>query len=359
MAQPNVDLCNPLSIFEALIQFLTGASPSATPPVSSRLPTTLQPPLLYEPDYEVRPQVGSSRFELVKPNYGVFDAQARPSTPVIVIQSFATRGEAEAMKSKLPRVRLPGRFLVKVETNGSLTPLPVPEQFNWTADADAQACGRRLQDMLTQMPIFATLPAASQVALNVARLSRGTPASHIIDPKNANHSFVMVDPFQIKSVAELAAVYIHELTHGQYYHRRGFNPTELVMLLTRDDYLLVALDEELACYKNEANAIQQFIAAAPSAMQGPFRDWMDFAIRPPASVYFSQETASIPPPALDELVHEIIGRLNLDDFKRDYDSTRTAGTIVLSPAASTWVSSSEWAAIQATRVQWQRAGQLP
>src|SRR5262245_39168433 len=93
MADPNSVLCNPLAIWEAFIAMLLGTSPTASPVPSSGVPTGLRPPFLQEPNFEIRAQAG--RFQVGKPQFGIFDSTVPPSAPFTVITDFATQPEAE------------------------------------------------------------------------------------------------------------------------------------------------------------------------------------------------------------------------------------------------------------------------
>jgi hypothetical protein len=353
MANPNPDLCNPLAIWEAFIALLLGTSATASPPSSSSLPTSLCPPFLREPDFEIREHSG--RFQVGKPNYGIFDATVLPSAPFTVIGEFATRPEADKFIHGIPKVRLPAQLLTEVHPNGSVSSLPASRQFNWTTDPDARNIADRLTDFLNHIPLGATLPGPPNVVLNLAILP--DPAQTRPDPANPNRAIVLIDPFQIsQGVLELCATYVHELTHAQFYQRRGFPPAELTSLLSRDDYLLVNLDEEFSCFKNEVTAVQQFLAVVPAHHRQAFTDWVDTAISAPAKLYFASGLAAMSPATVENLIHKFVGDEYLLRYQDEYRSVR--GSLVPSAAASAWISSPEWTAIQATRPLWQNSGVL-
>ena len=358
MAQNTVDLCNPLAVWQLFIQFLTGPAPAAAPPPRSRLPTTLRPPMLREPDLECRENPGTGVFQVGKHDFAIDDLSVRPNAPFQVVQGFAARPDAEAFIRTTPRVRMPGRLRIEVNAAGAINTLPAGRSFDWRTDPDALSTGARLSQILTRIPLVATLPSSSLVKLNMALLPVETAGMHAPDPGNPARSFVLIDPFQVTNgVLELAATYIHELTHGKFYHGRGFSSAELVPLLSREAYVLVTLDEELACFKNEVEAVKQTLAAGPADLQAAASGWVDVSIEPPAALYFSDLFASKPPSVLEDLTHQVIGESYLLENQAQYDRIRRSA-LVPGAAAQAWPTSAEWTAIQGTLPLWQRAGVL-
>jgi hypothetical protein len=358
MAQNNVDLCNPLAVWQLFIQFLTGPAPAAAPLPPSTLPVTLRPPMLREPDLEIRPKPGTGNLLVGKPDFALDNLSVRPDAEFKVVKEFAARAGAEAFMRATPRVRMPGLLHVEMDSAGAITTLPAARSFDWRGDPDAVRTGERLSEFLTRIPLFSSLPDSSLVKLNMALLPAEVDAAHRPDSGNPARSFVLIDPFHVKNgVLELAATYIHELTHGKFYHERGFSASELIPLLSREEYVLVALDEELACFKNEVEAVKQFLASCPADLQAAAGGWVDVSIEPPAALYFSDLFASKPPSVLEDLSRQVVADSYLLEQQANYDRIRGSAPVP-SAAAQAWVTSAEWTAIQGTLPLWQRAGVL-
>ena len=358
MAQTNVDLCNPLAVWQLFIQFLSGNTPVAASAPPWNLPATLGPPLLREPILEIRPKPGTGAFQVGKPDFALDDLSVRPYAVFNVVKEFVARADAEAFVRATPRVRMPGRLERMVDEKGKITPLPASRSFDWRGDPDAVRTGERLSEIMTRIPLFASLPASSLVKLNMALLPAGNTGQHRLDPGNPARSFVLIDPFQVENgVLELAATYIHELTHGKFYHDRGFAPLELIPLLSREEYVLVTLDEELACFNNEVEAVRQFLASSSAGLKDAASGWIDISIDPPAALYFSDEFASKPPSVLEDLTRGVVADKYLLQAKEEYARVRRSA-LAPGAAARAWLTSAEWTAIQGTLPLWERAGVL-
>jgi hypothetical protein len=363
MADPNCDCCNVIAeAFKSFIAWLEQIPATLFPPPPPSAPTSLRPPFLREPDFQIREH--SRGFQVGKPNYGIFDTTLLPSAPLTVIKNdFATRAEAEkfvrgipTIRRGTPRVRLPKKLQDEVLSNGSKRSLPASEQFDWTTDLDAKNIDARLQSFLNQIPL--ALTRSANAARDLAILPDGEVAQTRPDPANPTPTLVLIDPFQIsQGMLELCAVYIHELTHVDVFQRRGFVSDELAPLLALNEFLLVSLDEELSCFKNEVTAVQQFVALVPAGSRPSFTRWVDTAISAPAKLYFASGLAAMAPATVEQRTHKIIGDEYRLDYEQYYNSAR--GSLVPSAAANAWISSPEWTAIQATLPAWQAAGVLP
>jgi hypothetical protein len=362
MADPNCDCCNPIAAaLESFIAWLEQRVAALFPPPAPSAPTSLRPPFLREPDFQIREH--SRRFQVGKPNYGIFDTTLLPSASFTVINDFATPAEAEkfvrgipTIRRGTPKVRLPAKLQAEVLSNGSMRSLPASQQFDWTTDPDAQNIAARLQSFLNQIPL--ALTGSANATIGLAILPDGEVAQARPDPANPTPTLVLIDPFQIsQGMLELCAAYIHELTHVDVFQRRGFPSVELALLLALNEFLLVSLDEELSCFKNEVIAVQQFVALVPAGSRPSFTTWVDTAISAPAKLYFASGLAAMAPATVEQRTHKIIGDEYRLGYEKNYNSAR--GSLVPSAAANAWISSPEWTAIQATLPAWQAAGVLP
>jgi hypothetical protein len=349
--QPDIDYCNPLAVFEALIQYITGTSPTAQSSPSSSVPSDAIPPVLSEPAYRVRQDSVSGRFQLGKPGYEIFDEAVLSSAPFIVIQEFTAQADADAMRVKLPPIRFPGRLQVQI-IDGNSSQLPAEQQADWTNAPDAQEARRHLAETLDKIPLINSLPDQTQVSVGLARLERGTMAHFSANPADVTKGLLRVDPFQCsRGILGLAVTYIHELTHAQYFYRRKFTLPGLVPLITREDYVLIGLDEEFAAYQNEVIAVKQFLSAIPPAVAARFQDQITAAIDRPTAFYVSSATAGLAPATLDRMARQTTADTYRLQYGKEYDDAKSQPPIN-SPEAARWINSPEWVSIQATRNLW-------
>lgn len=352
MPEP-VDYCNPLSIWQAIIDLLTGSSPNSTTGSPAPVPATIRPPLLKEPEYEIR-KTAAGKFQLGKPDFGIMDVAISPGAPFTLVQEFGNESDAVAFKARLPAMTLPAKFEVEIQPDGRATALPVSARADWTTSADALKTSERLKLVLDRIPLTSTLPDGTTVRLSLAKL----PKDHMAQFHGGPNPTVFVDPFQAsKGVLGLAAEYVHELTHAGFFQRRGFSGTGLPKLLTRDEYVLAVLDEEYAAFKNEAEAIRQFLSTVPPRVKDRFQYWIETVIEEPSVLYVSSSMASTPVATLNRITRQVIGSEYVIDARQGYESLK-AGPMSPGAAETAWVGSSEWAAIQATRSLWEEAGAL-
>lgn len=358
MAQNNVDLCNPLAVWQLLIQFLSGTTPAAASPTPSNLPDTHPPPMLREPALEIRLKPGTSYIQVGKPDFAIDDLSVRPDADFKVVkEKFASRAEAEAFKQALPRVRLPGRLRweLRIVNNEEVLKRLSRPLFNWwPPDPEAQRTGERLTEIIDRIPLFVSLLKplldSELVILNMGLLPSGTRA--IFHPAE---SIIFIDPFQVeKGILEVAATFIHELTHAKFYHERGFRNSELIPLLSREEYVLVVLNDELAGFKNGVDAVKQFLATCPEDLKRASKGWIFDSITRPMAFYFAEEWESEPPSLLEDATCNEIADNYLLKAQKEYDNKRRSAPAP-SPAARAWLTSAEWAAIQGTLPLWQRA----
>jgi len=350
-----VDYCNPLSIWQALIQFLTGSTPSSSTTTPPSVPGGIVPPLLNEPDYLIR-ETAAGKFQLGKPDFEIFDRAILPSAPFTMIQEFVTYAEAQAFQATLPPMKLPGKLHLQFDRAGKGSALP-GEHPDWTAAPDAAKTSERLKAVLNRIPLMNTLPDATTVKLLMARLPAGMMA-HFNEIRRAVYVDLSQASQASKGVLGLAATYIHELTHASNFERRGFFSNELAKLLKPDEYVLNALNDEYVAFQNEAKGIGQFLSTVPIDVKHKFQNNIEKAIDPPSTLYLSTTTASVPVATLDKLARETIGPGYLSGAQDDYALSKANPEIVPSAEATAWVTSPEWTAIQTTRSLWVDAGML-
>ena len=351
---PNPDLCNPLAVWQALIELLAGPPPNSRPAPTAPVNGSLRPPLLREPEYTIEADRVAGKFQLRKPNFEIYDNAITPATPSTLIQEFPSQAEAETFRRTLPRVRLPGRLQNQFADNGSVSTLSPSRRADWRSEPDAADSLRRLTDVFAHMPVVAGLPDGTKVALNLAILPPDEVARFVSE---ASTPVVHIDLFKPRGILGVAAAYIHELTHAEYFFRRGFPVHELPHLLTREEYVLVTVDEELACFMNEVKAVEEFVSSVPAAVRPAFVKDIDVAIEAPAALYFSSAVSGATRAQVDRLTREIVGEAYALGAEDEY-ARIVAASGTPSAAASAWVSSREWTTIKATRPAWIDAGVL-
>jgi hypothetical protein len=358
MTQNNVDLCNPLAVWQLFIQFLSGTTPAAASPPPSNLSATLPPPLLREPILDVRPKPGTGIFQVGKYEFALDDLSVRPDAVFNVVKEFSARADAEAFVQATPRIRLPGRLRYTIDEDNDVTTLPDSLSFDWRGDPDAVRTMDRLNEIMTRIPLFDSLPDSRLVTLVMALLPAEATGLHRPDPRNPARSFVLIDPFKVeKGVLEMAATYIHELTHAKFYHDRGFDSLELIPLLSRGEYMLVYLEDELACFNNEVKAVRQFLSSCSFNLQEAASGWIATTINPPAAFYFTDMFASEPPTVLEDLARQVVVDFYLSLAKASYARIR-GSALAPGAAARAWLTSAERTATQGTLPMWTRAGLL-
>jgi hypothetical protein len=337
--------CGLFAVIEDLIELLFGGG--SPPPTSST--AALLPPLLREPNLEVRPVAGG-RFAIGKPTYGLFDTTVRPDAAFTKIQEFASEAAARAAMEKLPRVRLPAKLTFSLEPGKPLERLSASEQLDWSSDADAVRLKSQLDALSGPSPLFASF-SSLKFRVMQAKL-RGIEGIHLEDPDRPGESLILLDPFQTPGLLAMAANLVHELTHARQFQDRGFLVQDTAPQLSKDEFCLLYLEDEFDCYVNTGKFVEESLG--PHVTSEPFLDNFPRVLETGSALYLLRHESRFDTTrALHEVRREtILVYADNADSAHSSASTETRGN---QAAVTAWLSGAEWAAIKSRQHLWDEA----
>jgi hypothetical protein len=272
----------------------------------------------------------------------------------VAISHHQDRDAAEFRIKTLPRVRL-SRWLVRFDpATSSRSPIA-----DWTGQADA---GRTESDVRWIFDRFAPEGKRQLLRSTPIYMARLFGASGHTAEENADPSRFVVyfDPFRATGRLHAAATLIHEFTHLEHYRSRGFHANRAASVLSKEDFVLLGLVDELASYQAEADLVRSFLSSLRTAEE---RRRAREAINDPELRWPLALTvmAGLNGPArqlrMAEARRQVV--LDLADKAGRYWNARHTDTLdpELESRIRTWYASSrEWRQIVAERANWRLAG---
>jgi hypothetical protein len=175
---------------------------------------------------------------------------------------------------------------------------------------------------------------------------------------------IYLDPFRATGRLHAAATLVHELSHIERYRARGFHAHRAAGVLSKDDFVMLGLADELAACQAEANLVQSFLESLPSpndarraardALRTPELRW------PPALTTLLGIEG---PPDRKRRIREARRNVVLDlagNARRYWDSRHMdSPDPVLRQRIVAWHgNSTEWKTIERDRPDWKKAEEL-
>jgi hypothetical protein len=211
------------------------------------------PAFLQEPDYFLAKDEG--KWIVRKPAFRIFDATERDAWPIFESDQWA---RAEQLKNGLPPLRL-NRALV---TFNPLTRRRTPVA-DWSGQKDALEVEEDLRALLRRFGSPAAWELHSSVPFYMARLS-GASGYTAEEPDDATRFVIYLDPFRATGRLHAASTWVHELAHVERYRSRGFHANRAAPVLSKADFILLGVSDELAGYRAEAALIESFFKSLTS-----------------------------------------------------------------------------------------------
>lgn len=175
--------------------------------------------------------------------------------PPLTISRHRDRQAAESRTGALPVLRLSAAFVHFDPVTNSRTVIG-----DWTAEEDAREISAGVGGILDLFAPPALRALLETTPLYMARLfgATGHTAEESADPT----SFVIyLDPFRATGRLHAASTLVHELTHVERCRVRGFHANRAAAVLSKKDFVLLGLADELAAYEAEANLVRRFLDA--------------------------------------------------------------------------------------------------
>lgn len=319
----------------------------------SLLPAQAPLALLQEPDYFT--EKNGDKWTLRKPALQIFEpAEGAPPRAWTIFED-EHRITVEQRKNALPRLRL-NRALVQFH------PLTRRRQpiADWTGQSDAREIESDIHTLLNRFAPASSAALLSSTPIYMARLNGAT--GHTAEELGDHRRFVIyMDPFRATGRLHAASTLIHELSHIERYRSRGFHANRAVAVLSKPDFILLGVVDELAAYQAEATLIASFLnSISSSSVLRAVRNLMPSAeLRWPAAlmVLLGFEGSSDPPTRMKEAREQIV--LDIHRQASAYWEIHHDDSLdpLLEATVRKWYSGSrEWAEIAGQRRNWLDAG---
>ena len=311
------------------------------------------PAVLQEPSYFIELQ--GDKWAVKKPRLRVLDSGGSGPPQAWTIFEDSQRVTVEKRMKVLPRLRL-NRALVE------FNPLTRRRTLiaDWRDQGDAQEIAADIQALLDRFAPPAGQTSFPSIPLYMARLSGAS--GHTAEEWNDPRRFVIyLDPFRATGRLHAASTLIHELSHAQRYRMRGFHGNRTAAVLSKRDFVLLGVSDELAAYQAEASLITSFLksVADETLLRAVRTAMLSVQLRWPAAltVLLGFEDS----PGSSDPMKEARARILLDLESQagrywDIHHKDSLDPALAATIRSWYAESPEWKAIVAGRADWRNAG---